>query len=56
VTLRVVGAVLYIGVGASVAAYFLWAGLERPADHGRLIYYTLPLFSGWRAWPCWANP
>jgi drug/metabolite transporter (DMT)-like permease len=51
VTLRVVGAVLYIGVGASVAAYFLWArALEQagPTMAG-LIYYTLPLFSGLEA-------
>jgi drug/metabolite transporter (DMT)-like permease len=46
-----VGAVLYIGVGASVAAYFLWArALEQagPTMAG-LIYYTLPLFSGLEA-------
>ncbi|MCK9240167.1 DMT family transporter [Desulfocurvus sp.] len=50
-TPQVLGAVLYIGVGASVAAYFLWGrALEQagPTVAG-LIYYTLPLFSGLEA-------
>lgn len=51
VTPAVVGAVLYVGVMASVAAYFLWGrALEQagPTAAG-LIYYTLPLFSGLEA-------
>lgn len=42
----IAGAVLYIGVGASLAAYFLWAravailGPSRPG----MVYYSLPVF------------
>ncbi|NLY40251.1 MAG: DMT family transporter [Desulfovibrionales bacterium] len=43
-----VGAILYIGLGASLASYSLWASAIAaigPSLAG-LIYYTLPLFSG----------
>lgn len=46
--LDIVGSVLYIGVGASLAAFFLWSKaieIIGPSTAG-LIYYTLPLFSG----------
>lgn len=43
---RLLGSILYIGLGASLASYWLWnMALERigPARAG-FIYYTLPLF------------
>ncbi|WP_078715648.1 DMT family transporter [Paucidesulfovibrio gracilis] len=47
----VFGSILYIGLGASLAAYWLWScALEDigPSQAG-LIYYSLPLFSGLEA-------
>jgi drug/metabolite transporter (DMT)-like permease len=47
-TMDIVGSVLYIGIGASLAAFFLWSRaieMVGPSTAG-LIYYTLPLFSG----------
>ncbi len=47
-SMDIVGAVLYIGIGASLAAFFLWTRaieIIGPSTAG-LIYYTLPLFSG----------
>ncbi len=44
----IVGAVLYIGIGASLTAYFLWnraIALIGPTNVA-VIYYLLPLFSG----------
>jgi drug/metabolite transporter (DMT)-like permease len=46
--LRIVGAILYIGLGASLAAYWLWSyalGSIGPSRAG-IIYYSLPLFCG----------
>lgn len=50
-TMQTMGAVLYIGLGASLAAFWLWnMALERigPANAG-FIYYCLPLFAGLEA-------
>ncbi len=47
-TIDIVGSVLYIGLGASLVAFFLWnraIAIVGPSTAG-LIYYTLPLFSG----------
>ncbi len=47
-SMDIVGSVMYIGLGASLAAFFLWTrAIEEvgPSVAG-LIYYTLPLFSG----------
>ncbi len=50
-TPKVVGAVLYIGIGASLAAYFLWGRAVELAgpNLAGLIYFSLPLFSGLEA-------
>lgn len=51
VTPAVVGAVLYIGIGASLLAYLCWSvAVERigPAKSA-LVYYSLPLFSATEA-------
>lgn len=51
VTPTVVGAVLYIGIGASLLAYLCWSiAVERigPAKSA-LVYYSLPLFSATEA-------
>lgn len=48
ITPGMIGAVLYIGLGASLAAYAMWnsaVALIGPSLSG-LIYYSLPLFSG----------
>ncbi|MGE4291653.1 MAG: DMT family transporter [Desulfovibrio sp.] len=47
-TPQVFGAILYIGLGASLAAYWLWTlalGSIGPSKAG-IIYYSLPLFCG----------
>ncbi len=47
-SMKVVGSLLYIGLGAALVAYALWnKAIETvgPSASG-LIYYTLPLFSG----------
>lgn len=47
-TPRVIGSVLYVGLGASLTAYFCWTRaveMVGPSTAG-MIYYTLPLFSG----------
>ncbi len=47
-TIDIVVSVLYIGLGASLVAFFLWnraIAIVGPSTAG-LIYYTLPLFSG----------
>ncbi|MFO7728155.1 MAG: DMT family transporter [Desulfonatronovibrio sp.] len=47
-SMDIVWSVLYIGIGASLAAFFLWTRAIEvigPSTAG-LIYYTLPLFSG----------
>ena len=44
--------ILYLGIFASVASYFLWGkAVEKvgPAKSG-MIYYSLPIFSGMLAW------
>lgn len=51
-TPQVLGAVLYIGLGASLLSYLFWNGAVSrigPAKAG-MIYYSLPLFSGLEAW------
>ena len=48
VTPGMAGAILYVGLGASLAAYAMWnsaVAVIGPSLAG-LIYYTLPLFSG----------
>ncbi|WP_428262231.1 DMT family transporter [Haliangium sp.] len=47
-TSSVLGAVLYIGLGASLMAFMLWNRAIALAGPGTIavIYYTLPLFSG----------
>jgi len=48
---RIVGSVLYVGVGASLMAYFCWSKaveLIGPTLAG-MIYFSLPLFSGLEA-------
>ncbi len=50
-TPQVVGAILYIGIGASLISFLLWNRavlLIGPARSG-FIYYSLPLFSGLEA-------
>ena len=44
--------VLYVGLGASLAAYGLWnkAVVAIGPSLSGLIYYSLPLFSGLAAW------
>lgn len=47
-TPQVLGSILYIGLGASLAAYWLWSyalGSIGPSKAG-IIYYSLPLFCG----------
>ena len=48
ITLGAAGAILYIGLGASLAAFAMWnmaVAVIGPSLAG-LIYYSLPLFSG----------
>ena len=48
ITASMAGAILYVGLGASLAAYSMWnsaVAIIGPSLAG-LIYYTLPLFSG----------
>ena len=48
----VIGAILYIGLGASLLSYFLWnraVAVIGPSNAGA-VYYSLPLFSGLEAW------
>jgi len=46
------GAILYVGLFASLASYFLWnrAVLTIGPVRSGLIYYSLPVFSGVEAW------
>lgn len=47
-TATAIGSILYIGIFASLAAFFLWNNaviLLGPAKAG-MVYYTLPLFCG----------
>lgn len=49
---HVLGAVLYIGIGASLMAYFFWnkaIATIGPAK-AAIVYYSLPLFCGIEAW------
>ncbi|MBN1241209.1 MAG: DMT family transporter [Spirochaetales bacterium] len=48
----ILGAVLYVGLGASLVAFVAWNGaIERiGATKAGLVYYTVPLFSGFGAW------
>ena len=45
---RTVLAILYVGIGASLAAFLLWnkAVLAIGPSRAGMVYYTLPLFSG----------
>lgn len=55
---QIAGSVLYVGLGASLASFFLWTraiGLIGPA-RAALIYYTLPLFSGLGAYVLLGEP
>jgi len=57
-TPTILGAVLYIGLGASLLAYMCWNGaISRigPAKAG-MVYYSLPLFSGLEAWLLLGEP
>lgn len=54
----VIGAVLYIGLCASLAAYFFWnraVATIGPARAG-FIYYSLPVFTGLEAWLLLGEP
>ncbi|WP_147819301.1 DMT family transporter [Salidesulfovibrio onnuriiensis] len=56
--LPVVGSVLYIGLGASLVAYFTWnraVALIGPSRAG-FIYYCLPVFTGTWAWLLLGEP
>lgn len=48
VTPQVVGCLLYIGIGASLVAYFMWnkAVLTLGSSMAGILYYSIPLFSG----------
>lgn len=49
---RVLGAVVYVGLGASLLSYLFWnkaVAAIGPANAGA-VYYSLPLFSGLEAW------
>jgi len=55
---RVLGSVLYIGIGAALLAYYFWTGAVNrigPAKSG-MVYYSLPLFSGLEAWLILGEP
>lgn len=57
-SIPLLSAVLYIGVGASVVAYFLWneaVACIGPTQCG-FIYYTLPVFSGAEAFLLLGEP
>ncbi|MDO4768139.1 MAG: DMT family transporter [Pseudomonadota bacterium] len=57
-TMEMAGCVLYVGLGASLAAYGLWnkaVAAIGPSLSG-LIYYSLPLFSGLAAWSFLGEP
>lgn len=57
-TWPVVGSVLYIGLGASLVAYFTWnraVALIGPSRSG-FIYYCLPVFTGIWAWLILGEP
>ncbi len=55
---RLVGAVLYIGIGASLAAFFLWNKAVAAIGPSRagIIYYSLPVFSGLEAFLLLGEP
>ncbi|MDY0225860.1 MAG: DMT family transporter [Desulfomicrobium apsheronum] len=58
ITLGAAGAILYVGLGASLAAYAMWNSAVTsigPSLAG-LIYYTLPLFSGFSAFVLLGEP
>lgn len=58
ITLGAAGAILYVGLGASLAAYAMWNSAVTsigPSLAG-LIYYTLPLFSGVSAFMLLGEP
>ncbi len=54
----IMGVALYLGVGTSVVAYLLWnrAVSIVGASNVALIYYTLPLFSGFEAFLILSEP
>lgn len=55
---KIMGAVLYIGIGAALLAYYFWTGAVNrigPAKAG-MVYYSLPLFSGIEAWLILGEP
>ncbi len=49
---RTVFAILYVGVFASISAFVLWnkAVVSVGPSKAGMVYYTLPLFSGFLAW------
>lgn len=57
-TPHIVGAVLYIGIGASLAAFFLWNKAVAALGPSRagIIYYSLPAFSGLEAFLLLGEP
>jgi drug/metabolite transporter (DMT)-like permease len=58
ITPGVVGAVLYVGLGASLASYAMWntAVASIGPSLAGLIYYSLPLFSGFTAFVFLGEP
>lgn len=58
ITAEMTWCILYVGLGASLAAYALWnkaVAAIGPSLAG-IIYYTLPLFSGLAAWSFLGEP
>ncbi|EGJ51901.1 DMT family transporter [Desulfocurvibacter africanus] len=55
---HIIGAVLYIGLGASLAAFFLWNKAVAAIGPSRagIIYYSLPAFSGLEAFLLLGEP
>ncbi|EMG36549.1 DMT(drug/metabolite transporter) superfamily permease [Desulfocurvibacter africanus PCS] len=55
---HIIGAVLYIGLGASLASFFLWNKAVAAIGPSRagIIYYSLPAFSGLEAFLLLGEP
>jgi len=55
---KIAGAVLYVGLGASLAAFVAWnKAIELVgATKAGLVYYSLPVFSGFTAWAFLGEP
>ena len=57
-TPALIGSVLYVGLGASLASYWCWnraVALAGPSRAG-MVYYSLPLFCGLEAWLILGEP